>query len=139
LRWSDRDSALTIPDHFWSVPYKASRVPGAAGTSNVTDGANCQTFAYAVLRHFGRTIPDFRSSELWRDRKHTFVVSAWEPLDLVLFGRSREAFGAHIGVCAGDRILHLCRSVGRPVLWDLCQFSARPAYCVTIGAKRTRN
>jgi hypothetical protein len=139
LRRSARSVGLLLPDHFWSVSYNGRRFPGASGNAGLTGGANCQTFAYAVLRHFGSSVPDRRSSELWHDREHTFVVAAWEPLDLILFNRTHEAFGAHIGVFAGDRILHLCESIGRPALWDISQFAERREYCVLIGAKRTRH
>jgi hypothetical protein len=139
LRRSDSNADLLLPDHFWNVSYNGRRLPGAPGNAELTGGANCQTFAYAVLRHFGRSIPELRSSELWHDREHTFVVTAWEPLDLILFNRSHEAFGAHVGVFIGDRILHLCKSKGRPALWDISQFAERREYRVLIGAKRARH
>ena len=139
MRRRDRKVGLLLPDHFWNVFYDGRRFPGASGNDGLASGANCQTFAYAVLRYFGRSIPDFRSEELWHDRTHTFVVTAWEPLDLILLNRSHEAFGAHVGVFIGDQILHLCKSAGRPALWDLSQFAERREYGVLIGAKRTRH
>jgi len=100
--------------------------------------ANCQTFAYAVLRYFGRTIPNFRSSELWADTAHTFVVDQLEPLDLILFNRSSDGFAAHVGICIkSGAVLHLSRRVGTPAIWDLATFAAIPAYAVVVGAKRT--
>jgi cell wall-associated NlpC family hydrolase len=105
----------------------------------VSVGANCQSFAYAVLRYFGRIIPEFRSRELWEDEVHTFEVATWKQLDLVLFNRTHDAFGAHVGVYTGeDHVLHLCRSVGRPALWKLHEFAALPEYRILLGAKRVR-
>jgi hypothetical protein len=129
--------SLKIPAHFWTFRYESQCYPGSP---NARPGfANCQSFAYEVLRHFGRAIPDFRSSELWNDAVHTFIVDRPEPLDLILFNRSREAFAAHVGVFVGDgSVLHLARRVGTPAVWSLAAFAEIPAYRVMVGAKRTR-
>jgi cell wall-associated NlpC family hydrolase len=101
--------------------------------------ANCQTFAYALLRHFGRTIPDFRSRELWDDAEHTFLVERYEPLDLIFFNRTQVAFGAHVGVFIGENsVLHLARRVGAPAVWSLRAFAEIASYRVLLGGKRTR-
>jgi hypothetical protein len=100
---------------------------------------NCQTFAYAVLRHFGRVIPDFRSSELWADRRFTFEADPFAPLDILLFNISPDAFGAHVGIYVGcERVLHLSKQAGIPAVWMLDEFTRNPRYRVQIGAKRTR-
>lgn len=92
-----------------------------------------------MLAHFGRRVPPLRSSELWVDTAVTERVLRPEPLDLLLFNRSVDPYGAHVGVCAGDDlVLHLCREVGRPAIWPLAAFAARPRYAVLIGAKRCR-
>ena len=99
---------------------------------------NCQTFAYSVLRHFGRTIADFRSSELWTDTRFTFEAREIVPFDLVLFNATSDAFGAHVGIYAGDeRVLHLSKQAGIPAAWTLDEFARNPRYRVRIGAKRT--
>ena len=126
-----------IPARLWAMRYDASCFPGS---TKMRDGfANCQTFAYAVLRHFGRTIPDFRSSELWEDGDHTFVVEQFCLLDLILFNRARRAFGAHVGVFVGENnVLHLSRRVGVPAVWRLHEFAEIASYRVLVGGKRTR-
>jgi hypothetical protein len=92
-----------------------------------------------VLRHFGRTIPDFRSSELWDDENYTFAVEEFAPLDLILFNHARRAFGAHVGVFVGeDSVLHLARRVGAPAVWSLHAFAEIASYRVVVGGKRTR-
>jgi hypothetical protein len=110
------------------------------GSSFQLDGhGNCQTFAYAALRHFGRTVPDLRSSELWADREFTFETEPFAPLDIVLFNSSPNAFGAHLGIYVGcERVLHLSKQAGIPAVWTLDEFARNPRYCVRIGAKRTR-
>src|SRR5437762_2304449 len=79
------------------------------------DGANCQRYAYAVLRHFGLSVPPLRSAELWADERATVRAERPRPLDLVLFdGGPAEGrptgYGAHVGVhLAPALVLHLCK------------------------------
>jgi len=129
--------AALIPERLRATRYDANCFPGSPV---VREGfANCQSFAYAVLRHFRRTIPDFRSSELWNDSHHTFAVEHYVPLDLILFNRAPIAFGAHVGVYVGENsVLHLARRVGLPAVWSLSAFAETSSYRVVIGAKRTR-
>ncbi|MEV7833327.1 hydrolase [Streptomyces subrutilus] len=131
-----------LPDAFGTVPYAGSRFPGSAAVRrrpDLAEGANCQLFAYAVLRHFGRAVPALRSDDLWSDTRHTTGVVRPQVLDLLLFGADRDPYGAHVGVWAGGgTVLHLCAEVGRPALWTLADFAARPRYRVLIGAKRVR-
>ncbi len=117
--------------------YDARCYPGSE--IQVDGRGNCQSFAYAVLRHFGRVVPDFRSSELWSDTRFTFEVGEFVPLDIVLFNSTENAYGAHVGIYAGaERILHLSKQVGFPTRWTLDEFARNPRYRVRIGAKRTR-
>ncbi|MGD3109133.1 cell wall hydrolase [Streptomyces sp. YGL11-2] len=142
----------TLPGALRNVAYSGVRHPGAAppecpsyaadGTSALTGGANCQRYAYAVLRHFGLLVPPLRSAELWADRDATRPADPPCPLDLVLFDAGpvpdRPAgYGAHVGVHLGpDQVLHLCREVGRPAVWHYGDFAARPRYARFLGAKR---
>ena len=133
-------NTIVIPARFMAVPYEGSRYPGAPGVVGLVGGANCQQFAYELLRYFGRTIPNFRSSDLWDDRDLTAVVrGAFEPLDLLLWHDRPEAWGAHVGLYLGDhRAIHLAKSVGHPAVWSLDGFAERPEYRFFIGAKRIR-
>ena len=126
-----------VPERFLAIRYDPSCYPGSPETR--AGFANCQSFAYALLRHFGRSIPDFRSSDLWGDTEHTFAVERFAPLDLILFNHIKAGFGAHVGVFVGRMsVLHLARRVGVPAVWNLRAFVETPAYCVVVGAKRTR-
>ena len=133
-------SMLQIPESFMSVPYVGARYPGAPGVKGVEGGANCQQYAYTLLRYFGREIPDFRSSDLWEDRLHTELVTDLQPLDLLLWNDRDQSWGAHVGLYLGDgQAVHLAQSIGRPVVWPLARFVDTPAYRVFIGAKRVLN
>ncbi|MFB7410244.1 hydrolase [Streptomyces sp. NPDC056202] len=129
-----------LPAEFRTVRYDGSRFPGSAAVAarpRLSAGANCQLFAYAVLRHFGLTPPELRSSELWNDTGTTVHVPVAQPLDLVLFNATADAYGAHVGVHVGDdAILHLCAEVRHPVVWGPADFAARERYAVMLGAKR---
>lgn len=131
---------IELPDAFWEVRYVGARYPGASvvrARPGLTEGANCQLFAYEVLRHFGLAPPELRSSELWSDTSTTQHVAVPHPLDLVLLNTTRDPWGAHIGLWAGDdKVLHLCAEVGRPALWNLAMFAARPSYRTLVGFKR---
>lgn len=129
--------AAELPAYFWTVPYVGERYPGAPGVPGIAAGANCQQYAYEVLRYFGFQVPDLRSSELWNDTGATVRVAGYEPLDLLLFNGSTHSYGAHVGVYIGAaKILHLCREVGKPVVWPVREFAAHPEYSTLVGAKR---
>ena len=122
-----------------TVRYNGARYPGAAfgADADLSAGANCQLFAYALLRHFGLVVPPLRSSELWADAHHTGHVCDLGPLDLLFWNQTSEPWGAHIGVYLGDGYaVHLARDVGIPVIWPLGEFERHPRYRVFLGAKR---
>jgi murein DD-endopeptidase / murein LD-carboxypeptidase len=121
-------SPLPIPPRFHDVAYNAARFPGARDAESLEcvkgfeGGANCQHYAYELIRSFGLVIPNFRSSELWEDEACTRVVTgAFAPLDLLLFNATPEPWGAHVAVylgegsdCREELAIHLCRRVARP-------------------------
>jgi hypothetical protein len=131
---------ITLPDTYWEVRYVGARYPGSPAVRarpGLADGANCQLFAYEVLRHFGLAPPELRSSELWSDTAASQRVTVPKPLDLVLVNTTSDPWGAHIGVWAGeDKVLHLCAEVGHPALWTMAEFAARPSYRTLVGFKR---
>ncbi|MFH8590925.1 cell wall hydrolase [Streptomyces rimosus] len=143
------DPLSRLPAALRDVPYAGARHPGAAPLPgrhpyDVTAGANCQLYAYAVLRHFGRTVPPLRSAELWADTAATERAAPPRPLDLVLFDagevpRRPAGYGAHVGVHLGpDQVLHLCKEAGRPAVWSYADFAERARYARFLGAKRVR-
>ena len=129
----------TLPPTFRDVPWIEERFPGAPGVDGVEAGANCQVYAYAVLRHFGWQIPPLRSSELLADTTATVCVTGPpEPLDLMLFGKRADAYGAHVGVYVGDgEVLHLSKEVGRPAVWPLDEFRRRRRYQLVFVKRPT--
>jgi len=129
-----------LPATFWNVPYVGARFPGSRAVTErpgLALGANCQLFAFEVLRHFDLAPPALRSSELWTDTRATVRVSVAQPLDLLLFNATDDAYGAHVGVRVDEgRVLHLCAEAGRPAVWEMADFATRERYRVLIGIKR---
>lgn len=126
-----------LPASFWDVPWDSTRFPGAVERDQLALGADDNLFAYEVLAHFGKRIPDLRSAELWRDTEATKVVLTPQPLDLVLFHDREQAFGAHVAVvCSDTELVHLCAEVGKPAVWTFEQFAATPRYAHVVGIKR---
>jgi hypothetical protein len=125
-----------LPDWYWQVPYDGTRVPGTTGLADLPHGGNCQLWAYGVLEWCGLQLPMLRSDELWHDTSATRRVDAPEPLDLVLYNADDDSFGAHVGVWTGSAVAHLCREVGRPVVWIEPELMTRRRYATRVGVKR---
>src|SRR5262249_54283290 len=120
------------------IPYDGARHPGSA-TFDFSKGANCQLWAYALLKHFGIEVPPFRSSELWEDQEYSDTVSELQPLDLLLFNDSQSSWGAHVAVYLGDGLVaHLCRHNGLPEACGIEELLRIPKYRILVGAKRIK-
>lgn len=68
---------------------------------------------------------------------HTRQVSDLQPLDLLFFAPTTDAYGAHLAVYLGDNeAIHLARAVGKPATWPVERFATVERYRTFIGAKR---
>jgi hypothetical protein len=129
---------IEIPPEFQGIIYDYDRYPQCADF-DFGKGANCQLWAYALLRHFGIEVPPLRSSELWDDTEFSDAVHELEPLDLLLFNDTESAWGAHVAVYLGDGLVaHLSRQVSRPEICTLRQMLLNPKYRALVGAKRIK-
>ena len=128
---------IDIPPRFFEVTYKGAHYPGSPKVNGLEGGANCQVFAYELLRHHGVTVPDLRSSDLWEDTQFTTQVTDLQPLDILLWNKTDNPWGAHVGVYLGEnKVIHLSKANHTAVIWTLEEFLKQPAYTVFIGAKR---
>ncbi len=134
-------SADMIPEHFWRIRYDPNHDPNTTTLPSISESPNCQNFAYALLKHFGFEIFPFRSSNLWKDGNETSLVSdGLRPLDLLLFNRTENPWGAHVALHLGeDHAIHLSKKQSEPVIWPLARFLELAEYRTFIGAKRLRN
>jgi hypothetical protein len=129
---------IQVPLEFQCIPYDSTRHPQSA-EFDFRKGANCQLWAYALLKHFGVEVPPFRSSELWEDQAFSDVVQEFAPLDLLLFNDTERSWGAHVAVYLGDGVVaHLSRQVGRPEICAVEEMLQNPKYQVLVGAKRIK-
>lgn len=125
------------PDWVFTAPYDGSAHPQAMSLKSPSEGANCQLFAYATIRLFGLTLPPHRSSDLWEDGRFAHIdADDVHRLDLVLFNKSLDAWGAHVAVVVAGGFLHLCAEVGHPAVWQWSDFYKRDRYRVVVGAIR---
>lgn len=128
---------MLLPARFFNAKYDGTKYPGSGNCNGIENGANCQYFAYELLKHFGYIVPDLRSSDLWADNIHTKEVHSFEPLDLLFFNENADSYGAHVGVyLGGGKVVHLSKEIGHPVIWDLSEFEKRPRYSNLLGGKR---
>ena len=125
------------PNWVTEAPYVASAHPQAADLPPICEGANCQRYAYGILSLFGLQVSPHRSSELWSDvsLEHMQVADAHD-LDLVLFNETDHAWGAHVAVVLGSRLLHLCAEEGVPAAWTWDAFASRERYARVVGVLR---
>ncbi len=134
-----KQNIIKIPKKFENVLYKTSRIPGVENESDLTKGANCQLFIYNILRYFGKEIPPFRSSELWTDTKFTNIVTTFKPLDIMLYNKTTDAYGAHIGLYIGEgKVFHLSKENGTPKYEKHSSLLKQQKYKFFIGAKRVK-
>lgn len=127
--------SFNLPLSFFDVAYNSQMYPGVA--KGLGEGANCQQFAYEVLRYNGFMIGDFRSDELMQDVEFTELVHIPRPMDLGLFNSSHEAYGAHVGVFVShDKVLHLSKQVSYPTVWSLEDIQGDEKYRICVGIKR---
>jgi hypothetical protein len=118
------------------VKYNGAAHPFAP-MSGLEAGANCQRFAFELLRHFGHQIAPMRSSELLLDVRFTRSVNRPRAFDLLLFNRERKGWGAHVAVCLGSgRAIHLCRELGHAAIWTMDDFARHERYRTLVGIKR---
>jgi murein DD-endopeptidase / murein LD-carboxypeptidase len=130
---------LSIQLEFFDSKYDASKYPGSGKCDGLKNGSNCQYFAYELLRHFGYTVPDLRSSDLWEDTEYSEIVNEFEPLDILFFNTDSKSYGAHVGLYIGaGKVIHLSKEVGYPTIWSLEEFQSRDHYSCLIGGKRIR-
>ena len=143
---------LSISPKFANVKYNSKMHPKNKKWNSLDDGANCQKYVYEILKvkypyEFIKDI-DYRSSELWNGSREFWTVNEYEPLepfDIVLFNKTRDAYGAHVGLFVDEMnglsphminggVLHLSKENGLPEVttWQMMKMK----YKYYIGAKR---
>lgn len=133
-----KNQQIEIPEWMMQVKYNGRIIPNGTAHDIAKTGANCQVFAFHLLRHYDRFVPGLRSSELWEDTSFSKkIIENYEPLDLLFFHKKNEAYGAHIAIYIGNnQAIHNTKKIGLPIIWDIDAFSKHPEYTFLLGAKR---
>ena len=134
---------IELPDTYWEVRYVGARYPGSTAVHarpGLADGANCQLFAYEVLRHFGLAPARTALERAVVGHATTPTRDGAAPLDLVLVNTTptRGAPTSASGP-ATTRCSTCAPRSGRPALWNMAMFAARPSYRVLVGFKRSNS
>jgi lipoprotein Spr len=123
------------------IRYNSSIIPDWNKKDIIHTGANCQVYAYEILRFNNKNIPDYRSSELWEDTLYSSIVSSeYHPWDILFFNKNNDPYGAHLGIYLWDnKILHNSKDIWKPAISELNDFKKIEKYKCLIWAKRFRD
>jgi hypothetical protein len=110
-----------IAEHFWRIRYDQNHDPNTPTLPSISESQNCRN----LLKHFGFETFPFRSSNLWEDSSETCVVSdELRPLDLLLFDRTKNPWGAHVALYrGGHHAIHPSKNQSEPAIWPLAPIS----------------
>jgi hypothetical protein len=123
-------------ENIFEIKYNSNIIPNWKKHDIFLEWANCQVFAYELLRYNWKTIPDFRSSELCIDKQYSFIVNSFKPLDILFFNDKQEFYGSHLWVYIwNNKIIHLSKSIWKPVIWELEQFNKNKKYQIFYELK----
>ena len=67
-------TTIKFPERYMDIVYNPSIVPDKKEKNIINTGANCQVYAYELLRFNNKNIPDYRSRELWEDTIYSCLL-----------------------------------------------------------------
>jgi len=134
-------TTIKFPERYMDIVYNPSIVPDKKEKNIINTGANCQVYAYELLRYNNKNIPDYRSKELWEDTIYSNIVSwEYELLDVLFFNKENNPYGAHLGVYIWDnKVLHNSKDIWKPAIFELDDFLRKEKYQFCIWAKRFKD
>lgn len=132
---------ISIPSWLMDISYNGRIIPNGTTHNMAKTGANCQVFAFYLLRSHDLIVPEYRSSELWADTEFSTLISDnFQPLDMLFFHKTPNSYGAHVAVYIGNnQAIHLSKQEGKPVIWEMDVFFQCPKYQFLLGGKRFFN
>lgn len=133
--------SILLPEWYMDIKYDSTNIPDWNQKDIRNTWANCQVYAYELLRYNNKSIPDYRSKELWEDTIYSTVVSwKYEPLDVLFFNKENNPYGAHLGVYIWDnKVLHNSKDIWKPAIFELDDFLRIEKYQFCIWAKRFKD
>lgn len=131
------NTSINIPHWCFDITYNPKVFPNWEKHDLVKNWANCQVYAYELLRFNGKIVPDLRSSELWEDTEYSKIVSDYDPLDILFFNNTDTSWWAHLWVYIwNNKVLHNSKKIWKPEMWDLDDFKKNEEYKVLLWWKR---
>lgn len=131
------DIVPDIPDRFWKIPYDIAHDRDSATLMELKPAPIVKTLPTNCYGTLAGRYPISDQAIYGTIPSHTITVDQYQPLDLLLFSPTHNAWGAHVAVHVGnDRAIHLSRRVGLAAVWPLAQFAEYPQYRVLLGGKR---
>ena len=128
---------INFPEWAMDICYNAKIFPNGEKHDFIQKWANCQVYAYELLRFNWKKIPDLRSSEMWEDVDFSSKVFEYEPWDLLFFNNTDTAWWAHVGVHIwNNKVLHNSLKIWKPVIWDIDYFKKYDEYTILLWWKR---
>lgn len=128
---------LKIPDWFMEIKYNPKIFPNWKIHDYKKDGANCQVFAYEILRLNWKNIPDLRSSEMWEDAYFSKEVDSYIPWDLLFFSSNNQSWWAHVWLYIwNNKVIHNTNKTWWVEIWDLEDFKQYEEYKNLLWWKR---
>jgi len=124
---------IIIPKWYMNIVYNGRIIPNDIYHDIQITWANCQVYAYQLLRYNNMEVPDYRSKELWEDIKFSYEVKEFKPLDILFFNKIENPWWAHLGIYIwNNQVLHNSLDIGKPEVRDLDDFSINNKYKVLI-------
>lgn len=134
------NSRIKIPNWIMDIKYNSKIFPNWKKHDFIKNWANCQVYAYELLRFNWKIVPDLRSSELWKDTEYSVEVIDYKPLDLLFFNNTNKSWWAHVGLYIwNNKVLHNTNKIWKPVIWGLDFFGKYDEYRILLWGKRFIN
>ena len=136
----NENNGIVFPYWYMDIPYNSKVIPNWMIHDIQLSWANCQVYAYEILRYNTIFVPDFRSRELWDDSEYSRVIpSEFEPLDILFFNKTNDPWGAHLGVYIwNNKVLHNSKDIWFPTIFDIEDFKKIHSYSCFLWGKRLK-
>lgn len=132
-----KKSWIKILDWIMDIKYNPKIFPNWEVHDYIKNGANCQVYAYEILRLNWKNVPDLRSSEMWEDNKFSEKVKSVKILDLLFFNKNNEAWWSHVWLYIwNNKVIHNTNKTGWVEIWDLEEFKKYEDYKILLWWKR---
>ena len=131
------NSKIKIPNWIMDIKYNSKVFPNWEKHDYILNWANCQVYAYEILRYNWKHVPDLRSSEMWEDINYSKKVNKYTPLDLLFFNKNAESWWAHVWLYIwNNKVIHNTNKTWWVEIWDLELFKEYDEYKVLLWWKR---